>query len=296
MSEQTIGYSLKKELTVNTIISAFYHKSPKNFKFEGETHDFWELIFVDSGRLIITAGQQQYLLKAGELAFHCPNEFHAVAAYENTPANFMVVAFTSKSRAMKYFNHRILFLDGFERECLTRALEESRSLIRGSSNTNPSGAWIGDGAPFGSQQMLQCCLEQMLISLYRRRDSMRIQKRAESFAQQASYRQLSERVKSYLEEHIGERLTLEDIAAELCCSVPQMKKLFRAQTGQGVIDYFIDLKISEAKRLIAEGTMNFSQIAAFLGYDNSCYFSNLFRARTEMTMTDYSRSLGVTGR
>jgi len=75
-----------------------------------------------------------------------------------------------------------------------------------------------------------------------------------------------------------------------------MKKLFRAQTGQGVIDYFIDLKISEAKRLIAEGTMNFSQIAAFLGYDNSCYFSNLFRARTEMTMTDYSRSLGVTGR
>ena len=286
------GYPLKKELTVQAVVSAFYHKSPKNFVFAGESHDFWELIYVDKGRILITAGEQKYVLKAGELAFHCPNEFHAVAACENTTANFIVTAFECRSRCMRYFNHRIMVLDAFERECLNRALQEAEVLLIGSSNMCPSGSGIASSVPFGTQQMLQSAIEQLLISLYRRRDSMRIQQRVETYAQQNSYRQLAKNIRAYLEENISRRLTLEEIAAAQCCSVPQMKKLFRAQMGRGIIDFFIDLKISEAKRLIREGTMNFTQIAAALGYDNSCYFANLFKSRTDMTMTEYSRSIG----
>ena len=290
-SRKLNGYPLKKDLIVQTVVSAFYHKSPKNFVFDGEYHDFWELIYVDKGRLLITAGGQKYVLKAGELAFHCPNEFHAVAAYENTAANFIVTAFECRSRCMRYFNHRIMVLDAFERDCLNRALVEAERLLIGSSNTHPSGSGIAHSAPFGTQQMLQSAIEQLLISLYRRRDSMRIQQRVETYAQQNSYRRLAENVRSYMEENLSRRLTLEDIASTQCCSVSQMKKLFRAQTGCGVIDYFIDLKISEAKRLIREGTMNFTQIASSLGYENSCYFANLFKSRADMTMTEYSRSI-----
>ena len=83
---QIHGYPLKKELTVQAVVSAFYHKSPKDFKFAGESHDYWELIYVDRGRMLITAGSQQYVLKAGELAFHCPNEFHAAACAISTTA------------------------------------------------------------------------------------------------------------------------------------------------------------------------------------------------------------------
>ena len=293
MGERQIhGYPLKKELTVQAVVSAFYHKSPKDFKFAGESHDYWELIYVDRGRMLITAGSQQYVLKAGELAFHCPNEFHAVEAFEHTTASFIVSAFECRSRCMRYFNHRIIVLDAFERECLNRVLREADRLLVDSSNMRPSGSGLAPDAPFGTQQMLQSALEQMLISLYRRRDSMRIQQRVETYAQQNSYRQLAENVCAYMEENLSRRLTLEDIAAAQCCSVPQMKKLFRARMGCGVIDYFIDLKIREAKRMIRSGSLSFAQIAAALGYENSCYFANLFKSRTEMTMTEYSRSIG----
>ncbi len=38
---------------------------------------FWEFIYVDRGSIVVTAGADKYFLKAGELAFHCPYEFHS---------------------------------------------------------------------------------------------------------------------------------------------------------------------------------------------------------------------------
>jgi AraC-like DNA-binding protein len=132
----------------------------------------------------------------------------------------------------------------------------------------------------------------MLISLYQRGDSLMIQHRIDTYIQQNTYSRMAETVIGYLESHLNQSLKLEEIAAALCCSVPQMKKLFHAQCGKGVIDYFIDLKIGEAKRLITEGNNTFAQIASLLGYENISYFSKLFKSRTDMTMTEYSRSIG----
>ena len=69
-----------------------------------------------------------------------------------------------------------------------------------------------------------------------------------------------------------------------------MKKLYRRQTGRGIIDTFIGLKMDEARRQLLEGRMNVSQIAAGLGYDNAAYFSRLFRRRFDMTPSECARS------
>ncbi len=46
-----------KELAITELISLFYYKSPRNFCFAGETHDFWEFIYIDKGQMLITAGE-----------------------------------------------------------------------------------------------------------------------------------------------------------------------------------------------------------------------------------------------
>ena len=102
---------------------------------------------------------------------------------------------------------------------------------------------------------------------------------------------LSERIQSFIEDHVQDRLTLAEIAAAMGCSVAQVKKAYKTATGASVIDQLIELKISEARRMVAEGELNFTQIASRLGYDNPHYFSRLFRRRQEMTMTEYARSV-----
>lgn len=285
---------LKSVLRISHLVSLFYNKSPRNFCFDGESHDFWEFIYIDQGKMLITAGDKQYVLRAGELAFHKPGEFHAVCAYEQVPSNFIVSAFVCMDSCMKYFEHRILSLNSRERNCLYEAVRLGKRVFA-EVQTPPviPALHLSDiNTKFGDEQLIQANLELLLLMLLQRDEGVRIQPRVESYAEQARYKQLADCVKAYLEAHLDQTLTLSQIASDLGYSVSQMKKLFQKDTGGGIIDYFIGLKIDEAKRLIREGNYTLTQIAERLGYENPSYFSRLFKQREDMTPSEYGRSIG----
>ena len=57
------------------------------------------------------------------------------------------------------------------------------------------------------------------------------------------------------------------------------------------MDYFIDIKIMEAKRLIRLGELNFTQIAEKLGYTSIHHFSRSFKGKTRMSPGAYEKSI-----
>ena len=90
---------LKDEITVRKIYTIHYFEYMKNFEFSGETHDFWELQCVDKGEIKVL----DHILKAGQVIFHKPNEFHNLAATGVSAPNVVVVSFACTSPAMKFF-------------------------------------------------------------------------------------------------------------------------------------------------------------------------------------------------
>lgn len=279
---------LRRDIVLTHLISLFYQKFPRNFYFGGEAHDFWELVYIDKGQLLVTAGEKQYLLKAGEMAFHKPSEFHALRAFGEVAANVIIASFVCVNPCMRYFEHRFISLAAQEREFLYEALQHSEVILdNGFASKTPA------QAPFGDMQIVQANLELLLIRLIRRGESAKIQTRIETYIQMTHTRQTAEQVDAYLEAHLPENLTLSRIAADLGYSVSQMKKLYRRQTGRGIIDTFIGLKMDEARRRLREGRLNISQTAAALGYDNAAYFSRLFRQRFDMTPSECARSFAL---
>ena len=81
------------------------------------------------------------------------------------------------------------------------------------------------------------------------------------------------------------------MAAALGVSVSQLKRVFREQVGQSVISYLTALRIGEAKRLIRQGNLTFTQIAECVGIESIYYFSNLFKKQTGMSPTEYEKTL-----
>ena len=61
--------TLKEELHIRKIYSIHYFEYMKDYVFDGESHDFWEFVFVDSGNLFVTAGDQNFThcAEAGKL-------------------------------------------------------------------------------------------------------------------------------------------------------------------------------------------------------------------------------------
>ena len=50
-----IKHQILNEIIINKIISIHYYEFSKTFKYDGESHDFWEMVYVDKGTINITA-------------------------------------------------------------------------------------------------------------------------------------------------------------------------------------------------------------------------------------------------
>ena len=174
-----IATELRKVIDVQSIVTVHYFEYAKNYVFEGERHDFWELLYVDKGEVEVMADEVGYRLKRGEMIFHKPNEFHNVFANGVVAPNLVVVAFVCPSPAMTYFEGKILKAGEDERELLARLVNEARDAFT-TPLDDPGTVRMerASSSAFGSEQMIGMLLEQMLIRLVRRGRSRRIQSRS----------------------------------------------------------------------------------------------------------------------
>ena len=130
-----IGFD--KKFNVSKIITIFYMEISKNFKYDGERHDFWEMVYIDKGEMICTADKNRFILKSGEMTFHKPNEFHNLSGDNRTAPNISIITFECKSSAMKFFEGKIFKLTPEEKAMLSLLFSEGLSCFRLIDEKNP---------------------------------------------------------------------------------------------------------------------------------------------------------------
>ena len=65
-------HTLTPLFSVTKLVNAAYYQLGPDFKWPGERHDFWEVVYVDRGEAVITAGEEEYPLKAGRWSSIAP--------------------------------------------------------------------------------------------------------------------------------------------------------------------------------------------------------------------------------
>ena len=283
---------LDSDIHVEEIYTVHYFEYRNDFHFPGERHDFWEFQCVDKGMAQVCTDDGPHILNRGQAIFHKPNEFHDLMAVGNTAPNIVVVSFTCHSPCMKFFENRIVNITDTERNLLGMLISEARRCI--SSPLDDPYLNImekRENALFGSQQLLRLYLEQILIYLIRRNMMPQLSVPISKFVDLKTNSAPYNKILFYLEEHIRESLTIEDICHDNLIGRSQLQKLFREQSHCGVIELFSQMNIEFAKQLIRENEMNFTQISEFLGYSSIHYFSRQFKKIAGMTPSEYASSI-----
>ncbi len=85
------------------------------------------------------------------------------------------------------------------------------------------------------------------------------------------------RAMSYIRRHFTEKVSLEDVAEEVSLSPTYFSRLFKEEAGQSFKVYLNDLRIGEAKNLLAETVIPLIDVAASVGFEDQSYFSRVFR-------------------
>lgn len=279
---------LKPAIVINKIITIYYYEFGKHFVFRGESHDFWELLYVDKGELEVGADDRSYRIGQGDLVFHKPNEFHKFHAENGKAPNVIVLTFDCSSKAMRRFENTIIRLRDEERNLLAKIIKEAvaafefpfkHPLVRRAD------------APLGAEQMVKLHLEALLIHLLRRDDWHEEPTRLTSPAKEKEYDALTGKTIALLTESIGSSITLEELSDTLRVSKTLLKEVFKQNTGQTVMEYWANLKIERAKLLIREGTYNFTEISGLLGFSSVHVFSKAFKRALDMTPSEYAKSV-----
>ena len=92
-----------------------------------------------------------------------------------------------------------------------------------------------------------------------------------------------------MEEHLAGDISLEDVAEYVSLSANYFSKLFHRRTGQKFTAYITDKKVKAAKALLLSGNKNVGEIAAELGFENTTYFSKVFKKATGVTPQAYQQ-------
>ena len=102
---------------------------------------------------------------------------------------------------------------------------------------------------------------------------------------------IAARVSSMLQEQLYGQLTLSDITATLGYGKTYLSNVFKRVYGQSIMEYYMQLKIDEAKYLLRDGSMSVSQISDHLGFSSPQYFSKRFSKLVKMSPRQYALSV-----
>lgn len=93
----------------------------------------------------------------------------------------------------------------------------------------------------------------------------------------------------YMNDHIQEKIRLEELASSCGLSVSHYSKVFKSKTLHSPMAYFNDLKIQKACQLLDFSDMQVKEISAQLGFDDVFYFSRLFNQTMGQSPTLYRK-------
>jgi two-component system response regulator YesN len=95
--------------------------------------------------------------------------------------------------------------------------------------------------------------------------------------------------KLFISNNYMNDITLDMVASEICISTYYFSKLFKKETGINFIDYLTKERIDNAKYLIRNSSRSIKQVSSEVGYNDSNYFSRVFKKHTGYSPSIYKK-------
>lgn len=270
-------------MLVSSIVTVF-DVDLRVVKSYGETHNFPEIIYVKDGYSNMTLDGEETMLKKGQLIVIAPNTFHGKPDCEPDygTAVHAIISFESSSPMLNLLYNRAITLSEEQKEEYFKIINGGLKIFESvAAENNRGGMKLRDNVSTYELEALKKRLELFLIELYH----ANVEK-----SDGQNHKCLSE-LTDYLNNNITKNITVEEMAKSVGVSRSVLRKKVCEHYGCGPLQYFINLKINEAKRLIKMGNMNFTEISEHLGFETIHYFSRQFKNRVGKSPREYLKTI-----
>ncbi len=234
-----------------------------------ESHDFPEIFYMAQGRGNTVVNGVNHTLEAGQIIIYAPSSVHG----DGTGGIAEIVSFEPAAPLPEQYCDRVITLTGEQRVAFREIVEQAVPLFE--KRIGVRGFALKSHADLYMLQRVKNKLELFLLDLLKPAESYKADK--------------MHTLTDYMMENVGKVLTLQQISSDLGISVPSLKRLTQENCGKSPIAYFNELKMEEAKRLIADSPLNITEIAQRLGFSSVHHFSKTFKQKAGVSPSEFKK-------
>lgn len=284
------SYKIREFIKINEMYSLFEADYENTYDFPGESHNFWECVYVVDGSICVSGDDRIYNIKKNQLIFHKPLEVHKfhIDSKENT--RLFIFSFSSEM-GMDFFENKVFMLNHRQIDIINNLLKYLRSnnnikitTINEIKKSAPADMYLKkfDKSPEYSQTIITY-IYQLFFSLLNTTENIMVS------LQNEDAKIFSEAV-NYMNNNIDTFANISEIAKIVNTSPTTLKRIFAKYSGLGVHKYMVTLKINAAIQMIADG-VSVTEISDSLGFSSQGYFSSVFKRELGIYPTDYKKRI-----
>ena len=264
--------SVDKKINISALYTAFLRRCEKDYYFDGEAHNFWEIVFVLDGSVGATADDDIYSLHAGQMIIHKPMEFHRLWSEGDTEP--LICVFSFHAQNMPQLDGRVYTMSANDHariKDLCESFHRHYDMDVGRINDNNIKMYFSGICEDSKNNAYcdVCYLQYILMKIIARGADLGVGDDSPAARKYAE-------IIGVMENNIHKRLCIDDIATMCKMSVSNVKKVFYRYSGKGVAGYFKELKIRHSLEMLQSG-MSINEISVALGFDDQNYFSTVFK-------------------
>ncbi len=274
---------ITRRLNISALYTAFRRLCEKGYSFGGESHNFWEMVYVVNGRVGVSADGNIYSVPAGKLVLHRPMEFHRIWNELDEAADVVIISFAAEVNLKLDGNIFDVEPGGTEEIC--SIVEDIRTHFETGRAEDDEGfdiAIVKQISPYA--QIVINRLENFMLRAIPHCSSA-----SATRSEAAGVRKYTEIV-NCLNSHLSENLSISDIARLCNMSPSSVKQIFHRYAGMGVAEFYREMKINAAVSMLSQD-ISVREIAQRLGFADANYFSTVFKRVSGKSPTEYICSL-----
>ena len=264
---------------IQKILSAYKFDNTTVFNDNGgSTVNAYSLRWCIKGEMSIFLGENGFLLKQGQVLILPPNKSVAVKI-EDSSVQFAITVFKGEFNLSENLLLKPITLSGREQGLLLDYFYTASQIFGDKPDENLT-------AKKYCYSALQTFLLRIILSNSEKPNYILSEKLKTST--HVNDQKITGDIKKHLENRLFDTITIEELSQTLGVSKNSLMKIFKADTGKSIMEYFTYLKMQHAQKLIVEGNLSFRTISEKLGFTSPEYFSRIFKKHTGFTPTEFS--------
>ncbi len=267
-------------IRINEILGYYYCIRNSGYRFKGETHNYFELTYVDRGCMKTCVDDQEYILKENDLLIYGPGQFHKQEIPKGESCSYVTIIFDMENIVFDDHetNYDVILnkVFGYDKKIQTLIKDfvtESSSQI-----------------PYMNSLMI-CLLQETIIRLLQSEFIGHSESHPVTEVRQHYQDELLNSILSYISETISEPITVAEICQKFSLSRSSLQILFKENLQQTPKKYISELKLEKSCQLIREDKYTISEIALMLGFNSIHYFSRAFTLKYNIAPSEYAKQL-----